>query len=60
MTSMFGFKLIFVRTRTNGITLNFKRCYHAIIVLLIFENVFYLQKKGFIMCYFSSETSLFV
>ena len=37
-------------------TLNFIRCDHATIVLIIvlpiFENVFYLEKKRFIMCYF--------
>ena len=27
------------------IALNFIRCYHPIIVLLIFENVFYLEKN---------------
>ena len=31
--------------RTNVIALNFIRCYHPIIVLLIFENVFYLEKN---------------
>ena len=49
MTLMFGFKLIFVRTRANVMTRNFIRCDHAtivlIIVLLIFENVFYLEKS---------------
>ena len=31
--------------RTNVIALNFIRCYHPITVLLIFENVFYLEKN---------------
>ena len=48
---MFGFKLIFCqdRTRTNLMALHFIRRDHStivlIIVLLIFENVFYLEKS---------------
>ena len=48
---MFGFKLIFCkdRTRTNVMTLHFIRGDHAtivlIMVLLLFENVFYLEKS---------------
>ena len=38
--------------------LTFIRCCHAIIVLLIFQNVFYLKKKHFIMCYFPFEISV--
>ena len=45
---VFFFEL-FVRTRTNVMTLKFIRCDHAtivfIIVLFIFENVFYLEKS---------------
>ena len=40
--------------------LSFIRRFYPIIVLLIFENVLYLEKKCFIMCYFSFETSLLV
>ena len=49
--TLFGFKLIFCqdRTRTNVMTLHFIRHDHAsvllIIVLLIFENLFYLEKS---------------
>ena len=63
---MFGFKLIFCwgRTKTNVMTPHFIRRDHAtivlIIVLLIFENVIYLKKKCFIICYFSFETFLFI
>ena len=53
----FIFSYVFVRNRTNVITLTFIRCCHAIIVLLIFENVFYL-KKHFIVCYFPFEISV--
>ena len=35
----------FIRMRTNVIALNFIRRYHPITVLLIFENVFYLEKN---------------
>ena len=51
MILMFGFKLIFCqdRTRTNLMALHFIRRDHStivlIIVLLIFENVFYLEKS---------------
>ena len=33
-----------LRNRTNVTALNFIRCCHAVIVLLIFENVFYFKK----------------
>ena len=39
--------------------LNFKRRYHAIIVPLIFENVFYVEKNFLSWVYFSFEFSLF-
>ena len=48
MTLMFGFK-----TRKNMMRLNFIRGDHAtialVVVLLIFENVFYLEKS---VCYY--------